>query len=285
MRRRQFTATDGTVLAYEVHGEAGADTPPLVCIPGGAMRDPVYLGDLGGLCAHRQLVVLHLRGTGASAVPRDPATYRCDRQVPDVEALRAHLGLERIELLAHSAGAGLALLYAAAHPERVAALTLVTPSLRALGLGATAEDQAESRLLRAHEPWFDEAVAALKRIDADEDNASIEDWLLYARFSYGRWDEEIERYERASEEQYNEAAAGQYNAPGAFDPDLVRAGLARLSAPVLLLAAEYDGNPLPRVAAVAAGSFPSARLAVQPGAGHFPWIDDPAAFVRLLTQG
>lgn len=284
MRRQQFTAPDGTVLAYEVHGEPGAGAP-LVVVPGGAMRDPVYLGDLGGLCAHRQLVVLHLRGTGASAVPQDPATYRCDRQVPDLEALREHLGLERVELLAHSAGASLALLYAAAHPERVAALTLVTPNLRALGLGATEEDRAESRLLRAHEPWFDEAVAALKRIDEDEDNASDEDWLLYARFSYGRWDEEIERYERDSEEQYHEAAAGQYNAPGAFDPDEVRAGLARLSAPVLLLAAEYDGNPLPRVAAVAAGSFPSARLAVQPGAGHFPWIDDPAAFVRLLTEG
>lgn len=284
MKRLRFAAPDGTVLAYEVHGEEGADAAPLVCIPGGAMRDPAYLGDLGGLCAHRRLVVLHLRGTGASGVPEDPATYRCDRQVPDVEALREHLGLERIELLGHSAGANLVLLYAAAHPESVAALTLVTPSLRALGLGATAQDQAEARLLRAHEPWFEDAVAALKRIDEDADNASIEDWLLYARFSHGRWDEEIERYERAGQEQCNEAAAGQYNAPGAFDPDLVRAGLARLSAPVLLLAAEYDGNPLPRVAAVAAGSFPSARLAVQPGAGHYPWIDDPRAFVRLLTQ-
>jgi pimeloyl-ACP methyl ester carboxylesterase len=109
--------------------------------------------------------------------------------------------------------------------------------------------------------------------------------MLYARFSYGRWDERIERYELESEEQFHEAAAGQYHAPGAFDPDRVVAGLARLAAPVLLLAAEYDANPLPRVAAVAAGRFPRSRLAVQPGAGHFPWIDDPAAFVRLVTAG
>lgn len=280
----QFTAPDGTALAYDVRGEGEPDAAPLVCIPGGAMRDPVYLGDLGGLGSRRRLVVLHLRGTGSSAVPEDPAGYRCDRLVPDVEALRVHLGLERIELLAHSAGATLALLYAAEHPDRVAGLTLVTPNLRALGLGATEQDRAESRLLRAHEPWFADAVAALERIDADGDDASEEDWLLYSRFSYGRWDEEIERYERASAGQYNEAAARQYNAPGAFEPDRVRAGLARLGAPVLLLAAEYDGVPLPRVAAVAAGCFPSARLAVQPGAGHFPWIDDPKAFVRLLTR-
>lgn len=53
----------------------------------------------------RQLVLLDLRGTGDSAVPDDPATYRCDRQAADVEALRAHLGLERVDLLAHSAAA------------------------------------------------------------------------------------------------------------------------------------------------------------------------------------
>jgi pimeloyl-ACP methyl ester carboxylesterase len=280
----QFTAPDGTVLAYDVQGESAPGAAPLVCIPGGAMRDAAYLGDLGGLAGHRTLIVLHLRGTGGSAEPADPATYRCDRQVPDLEALRAHLGLDRIELFAHSAGASLALLYAAAHPERVAALTLVTPNLSTLGLGSTEEHRAEARRLRAQEDWYAEAEAAAERIRQDEDGASDEDWLLYGRFAYGRWDEEIEQYERDSAEQYNWAAAGQYHAPGAFEPDLVKVGLARLTAPVLLLAAEYDAIPLPRVAAVAAGSFPAARLAVQPGAGHFPWIDDPKAFVRLLTE-
>jgi pimeloyl-ACP methyl ester carboxylesterase len=280
----QFTAPDGTALAYDLRGEPAPGAAPLVCIPGGAMRDPAYLGDLGGLAELRGLVVLHLRGTGASAAPADPASYRCDRQVPDVEALREHLGLERIELLAHSAGASLALLYAAAHPERVAALTLVTPNLSTLGLGCTDEHRAEARQLRAHEPWFADAAAAAERIREDADGASDEDWLLFARFAYGRWDEEIEQYERASEEQFNMTAAGQYHAPGAFDSDQVKAGLARLVAPVLLLAAEYDAIPLPRVAALAAGSFAAARLAVQPYAGHFPWIDDPKVFARLLTD-
>ena len=35
------------------------------------MQDSVYLGDLGGLPRHRQLVVLDLRGTGRSATPDD----------------------------------------------------------------------------------------------------------------------------------------------------------------------------------------------------------------------
>lgn len=83
-----FSAPDGTQLSYRVTG----DGDPVVCIPGGP-ADSRYLGDLGGLSAHRRLIVLDLRGTGRSAVPEDTSTYRCDRLVDDVEALREHLGL------------------------------------------------------------------------------------------------------------------------------------------------------------------------------------------------
>ena len=110
-----FLAPDGTRLAYR---ESGAG-PALVCVPGGPMLDSAYFGDLGGLDADRRLVLLDLRGTGDSEVPADPASYRCDRQVADLEALRVHLGLERVELLGHSAGANLVYRYAEAHPDRV----------------------------------------------------------------------------------------------------------------------------------------------------------------------
>src|SRR5580698_9286113 len=115
-----FYAADGTELAYHVHGEG----IPLVCLPGGPMRASAYLGDLGGLSAHRQLVLLDLRGTGDSAHPADTATYRCDRQVADVEALREALGLDQIDVLAHSAGSSLAALYLTQHPHRVGELVL-----------------------------------------------------------------------------------------------------------------------------------------------------------------
>lgn len=70
----QFTSYDGTKLAFR---RAGAGRP-LVCLPGGPGRTPGYLGDLGGLGAWRELILPDTRGTGESAVPADPATYRCD---------------------------------------------------------------------------------------------------------------------------------------------------------------------------------------------------------------
>jgi pimeloyl-ACP methyl ester carboxylesterase len=192
-----FPAPDGTELAYHLRGEG----EPLVVLPGGPMRASAYLGDLAGLSAHRRLVLLDLRGTGDSAVPSDPTTYRCDRLVDEVEALRAHLGLEHMEVLAHSAGGSLGMLYTARRPERVARLVLVAAVPWALGLPATAEDRLAAALLRKDEPWFEEAFPA------------FEAWLtgtrdfdqVVAPFFHGRWDE-AERHEAAAEAQFNDEA-------------------------------------------------------------------------------
>ncbi|MFC7640348.1 alpha/beta fold hydrolase [Streptosporangium lutulentum] len=75
----------------------------MICLPGGPMQDSAYLGELGGLSAHRQLIMVDPRGTGRSAIPEDVTSYRCDRLVDDLEALRVHLGLDRMDLLGHSA--------------------------------------------------------------------------------------------------------------------------------------------------------------------------------------
>ena len=145
-----LTADDGTRLAVHLTG-SGA---PLLCLPGGPMLDSGYFRDLGGLAAHRALARLDLRGTGASDAPADPASYRCDRQVADVEAVRRHLGLDRLDLLAHSAGANLAYAYAAAHPDRVARLVLVAPSVRGLDIEITDEARSAIARLREGEPWY-----------------------------------------------------------------------------------------------------------------------------------
>jgi pimeloyl-ACP methyl ester carboxylesterase len=273
-----FDGADGTRLAYHQAGEDG----PLVCLPGGPMQASVYLGDLGGLSAHRSLVLLDLRGTGESAVPADPASYRCDRLVDDVEALRVHLGLDRIDLLGHSAGATLALLYAARHPDRVGRLALITPSPRAVGLEITDLDRRQVAELRRGETWFPDALAALERIGSGD--ATAADWTAIAPFTYGRWDAVAQANLAREASQKNAEAAAAYYAAGALDPEATRTSLARLRAPVLLVAGEYDLVLPPTCAAEYAGLLGRATLAVQPGGGHFPWLDDPEWFVRTLAE-
>jgi proline iminopeptidase len=275
-----FSSYDGTRLAYRQIGEGR----PLVCLPGGPGRGAEYLGDLGGLGrqAKRELVILEPRGTGASAVPADPATYRCDRMAEDVEALRIHLGLDRIDLLAHSAGGDLALLYAARYPEHVGRLILVTPGLGAIGIKVTDDEFSAAMDRRSAEPWFADARAAVEASFAGDESAETR--RRYLPFFYGRWNEAARAHAARDREQRSPAVAAGYYAEGAFDPERTRAQLAGLAAPVLVLAAEFDLNPNPRVAAEAAALFPEGQLLIQPRSAHFPWIDAPTIFsVTLAT--
>nr|WTB29055.1 alpha/beta hydrolase [Streptomyces sp. NBC_00830] len=271
-----FHTYDGTELTYHLEGEG----EPLICVPGGPMQAAVYLGDLGGLSAHRQLVLLDLRGTGDSAVPDDPATYRCDRLVDDVEALRVHLGLERIDLLGHSASGNLAELYAARYSQRLRSLTLVTPGARAVGVETTDQDRTDAFALRSGEPWYEAGVSALKEIQAGRRGS--EQWAAVEPFSYGRWDAAAQAHAAGKATQRNAQAMAVYYQDGAFDTAATVAALHNLPVPVLVLAGEYDAGPTPDRAAELAALFPQAEFAVQRGAAHFPWLDDPGAFVRTV---
>jgi proline iminopeptidase len=272
-----FSADDGTDLAYHVFGEG----IPVVCLPGGPMQDPAYLGELGGLSARRQLIMVDLRGTGQSAIPQDGASYRCDRLVDDVEALREHLGLDRLDLLAHCAGANLAALYVARHPERTGRLALITPSTAAVGIAATGESRLETARLRKDEPWFAAAFAALEAIVAG--HATDGRWKAIDPFFYGRWDAVAQAHQAAQDGQRNNEAAAAFGAEGAFDPQATRAALAAFDGPVLLLAGEVDLNTIPGVVAEYAGLFPNAEFVIQPKAGHYPWLDDADRFVATTA--
>ena len=272
-----FSAHDGTDLAYHVFGEG----IPVICLPGGPMQDSAYLGELGGLSARRRLIMVDPRGTGQSAIPEDAGSYRCDRLVDDVEALREHLGLDRLDLLAHCAGANLAALYVARHPQRVGRLALITPSTMAVGIAATGESRLETARLRKDELWFEAAFAALEAIVAGD--ATAERWKAIEPFLYGRWDAAAQAHQAAQDGHRNQEAAAAFGAEGAFDPDATRTALAWFGAPVLLLAGEVDLNTVPSVVAEFAELFPNAEAVVQPGAGHFPWLDDADRFVATTA--
>ncbi|OAR26850.1 hydrolase [Streptomyces sp. ERV7] len=273
----KFTAYDGTELAYHLVGTG----KPLICLPGGAMRASAYLGDLGGLSAHRQLVLLDLRGTGDSPVPEDVSSYRCDRMADDVEALREHLGLDTVDLLAHSASGNLATLYAAAHPRRIGSLVLVTPGIQAVGLKVTQDDWRSAVALREGESWYAEGRAAFEEIRGGRDPREV--WAAVQPFMYGRWDEAAQEHAAGEDAQINRAAAAVHYQDGVFDPAATTAALAAVDAPVLVVAGAHDATPTPERAAELTALFPRGELTVLPGAGHFPWLDAPGDFVRTLA--
>ncbi|GIG90229.1 hydrolase [Plantactinospora endophytica] len=257
----------------------------MVCLPGGPARAASYLGDLGGLSRERTLLKLDHRGSGESATPEDQASYRCERLVDDVEAFRVHLGLDRMDLLAHSAGGNLAELYAARYPHRLSRLVLVTPGLRAVGVQTAGF--AEAIAARSTEWWYPEAKAAMDAWQEAASRGAGPDEVNPLRvgaapFAYGRWDERARLHAEADQWERPETASAGFYDGFAPDTSAVRAALAGLDAPVLVLAGGLDPAPTPQAARALAALFRNAETVVQDGASHFPWLDDPARFVKTV---
>jgi len=273
-----FTSYDGTTLAFRALG----DGPPLLCLPGGPGRAAEYLGDLGGLSAHRTLILPDTRGTGASAMPADLATCRVDHLAADVEALRRHLGLDRVDLLGHSAGGSVAMLYAAAHPDRLDSLTLVAPSFAGVGLPSdTGVDEVIAA--RAAEPWHAEAVTAHQHMKAANTFAEAAPYrFAFEPLMYGRWDDAARAHAAADPAQRSLPVSEHYYKDYTPDTEELRRRLGALPCPMLLLVGEVDLWPTAKSAADAASLFPEVTLAIQPGSGHYPWLDDPQEFTATV---
>ncbi|MEY9876985.1 pimeloyl-ACP methyl ester carboxylesterase [Streptacidiphilus sp. MAP12-33] len=273
----RYTADDGAELGYLRRGSG----EPLVCLPGGPGADVRYLGGLGGLDEHRSLVLVDQRATGRSPVPEDRSRCRYTAQAHDLEALRRHLGLERLDLLAHSAACLTAQEYTAAHPGRVRRLILVTP----VGVLAREADEAEVAEIRSRhvdEPWYPAAVAAQEELAAggvDPERVG-ELTLRTVPFVWGRWREEyLALYRepmRGAPDWYRDVFYSGAPAPDERDARLAR--LAACGARPLVLAGGGDGIIGTAPARQAAELHPGSRLVVLPDAGHRLWHEEPKAF-------
>jgi hypothetical protein len=108
----------------------------------------------------------------------------------------------------------------------------------AVGLEITDPDRRQVAERRRGEAWFPDAYAALQRIWSGD--ATAADWTAIAPFTYGRWDAVAQAHLAQEASQTNADAAAAYYSAGALDPEATSASLARLRAPVLLVAGEYD---------------------------------------------
>lgn len=246
---------------------------PIIVLAGGAGRHPSYLGDLAGLGQSRRLVIPHQRGVGRSPLPANPAEGSSWSQADDIEALRRHLGLDRLTLLGHSAGARLATAYAAQHPGRLESMVLVTPP--AAPLVDVSSDAGDLVARRRGETAFDDAVRLLGAGPSVSDDDELTAWQRScAPATYARWG--TREREHAHVGRYSLAAARAYFSV-APPPDLAQR-LAQFTGRVLVIAGAEDC--LTGVAPLLALGrlFPEGRTVVLDGCGHYPWVEQPNAF-------
>ncbi|HEY7525316.1 MAG TPA: alpha/beta hydrolase [Candidatus Limnocylindria bacterium] len=274
----RVTGHDGVRLHYRVSGSG----PPLIAHPGGPGTSAAYLGDLAGLDEVATIIWLDPRGTGGSTAPDDPAAYKLAHYAADVEALCDGLGLDRVALLGFSHGGMVAMRLAIDHPARLTRLILLdtAPALdEAAGVRiAAAMDR------RQGEPWYAEAR---RLIDADEtaadDIQATAEMLAIMPMYFHRWDAVGQAFIGSLAGSIFHSRTGPSWAEEQPAMDL-RPELDRIRTPTLVVVGDDDFICDVTAAHEMADGIPGADLAVIAEAGHFPWVEQPGAFRRVVDE-
>ena len=269
---------DGVQLHYRRTGSG----PPVILLSGGPGMDVDYMIGVGEfLPASYQRVLYEQRGTGRSSVAAMTAeTMTLEHVVADLDALRSHLKQERLLLLGHSWGGMLAMAYASAHPERVDRLILIGSGGPTPEFYSWLPDNIRMRL-RAEdieaERYWDEATK--RGVDADK--AAIESIRATTPGFF---------FDRAKGLAFASMADIGFHAQvnTLLFSDLsksydLRQGLRLLERPVLIVQGQQD--PMgDRTAESIHALIKSSVLKYINRCGHFPWIEQPDEFRRILTE-
>ncbi|MPZ98826.1 MAG: alpha/beta fold hydrolase [Dehalococcoidia bacterium] len=226
-----------------------------------------------------RVVAPDLRGISLSEKPGGIDAYAPDRHVEDIVALLHHLGEERVRLVGHDYGGGIAWLTAMQHPELVDRLVVLNAPhpLRFMhGL------RSWRQRLRS---WY---VLAFRLPRLPERILGARDFFLLRRVLSGRdayTPTDIERYVEAWE--MPGALTGMLNSYRALsrqEADRIPSRIRPIKAPVLVLWGERDRYLGRELAEPPSEWVPLTHLVRFPRASHFVQADAPDAVNRLLVE-
>jgi proline iminopeptidase len=259
---------------------------PLVIVHGGPGLDMNYLVEnLAPFGRTHRLIFYDQRGSGRSTLTTN---VTADQHVQDLEMLRRRLRLPQLTLLGHSWGAGLAALYAMAHPDRVDRIILadaIPPRRSGLtGYGA----ELRSRLTEQERTRVDDADAARRSAKTPEEHVAAcrSFWGVFARAYFS--DPDAAARDRgdlcasSGEALANGLAVNESVMSRLGDYDW-RAAARGFRMPVLVIHGEQDPIRLEN-AREWAETIPRARLVILPRAGHMSYVEQPAQFFAAVEE-
>jgi pimeloyl-ACP methyl ester carboxylesterase len=247
-----------------ISGEQSGEGHPIVLLHGlTATRRYVVMGSRALERSGHRVIAYDARGHGRSTPAPEPTAYTYELLAGDLESVLDAAGVQRAMLAGASMGAHTAVRFALTHPERVAALALITP---AFDPSSPPENAELSRWDALAEGLREGGVEGFVRA---YDLAAVPE----------RWRETVAKVlrQRLSAHEHPEAVADALQAVPRSRPFESIDQLAGIEAPVLVVASRDEadpGHPL-AVGELYAHRIPGATLAVEdPG----PPVRSPLAW-------
>lgn len=259
--------------------ELGARARPVrLVVHGGPGLDHTYLRPyLDPLGSDGRAVYVDLRGHGRSSSPPSAEGYTIDAAADDLAALVRARRDGPVDVVAHDFGAAVTVALAARHPEVVRRVVLVAPLRDA---GQVARMGPRSREVLGDAGW--RAVLALSTPQGTlRDPRSLPE--LLARLGPMWWHRTPpEATLRALTRRviYRADADANYILEAQRWDARLRA--AEVRAPALVLSGDDDRSYPPEESRALADALPHGRFALVPGAGHLPFVENTAEFLRLV---
>jgi len=224
------------------------------------------------------------RGAGRSTLVDDSTRVTVGAHVADLEALRSQLHLDRMTLIGHSWGGGLAVRYALAHPTRVQRLVLIDPLPPRRGtfisdfsrnLSAWMDSTTRARLAAANALWTSgsDAVEGCRAYWSIFQNGYFANPRDHKPMK-GEWCAGSAAAVRA----FTRVSRWTFASIGRWD---WAAEAKALLTPTLIVHGAQDPLPL-------AGSrewltaLPQSRLLVVKDAGHYPFVERPDLVISAI---
>jgi len=246
---------------------SGAGPPIVLCHGGPGMWD--YLEPLARMLDDRMTVIRYdQRGCGRSG---GSGPFSVAQSVADLEALRVRLGYDSWRVGGHSWGAVLALEYAIAHPDR--SISILYVSGIGIGKAWNAAYHAEADRRRTSEQ---NARLAVLEVIASRDTADEREYRCLVWLP----DHATELADATFHINY-EANRTISNEMKTWDEGDKAAQAAELTMPALIVHGLDDARPHWAIDSLAS-ALPNVSVVKIPGAGHFPWIDQPEATSAAL---
>jgi pimeloyl-ACP methyl ester carboxylesterase len=186
--RGGYLPINGLNLYYEVYGEPGTSTPPLLLIPGAFMATDSMTQWANAFAHERAVIVFDQQGHGRTPDTSRPMSY--EQFADDAAALLRALKVERADVMGYSQGGGVAWQLAIRHPSLVGKLVSMSAPFRkdgwypsvfeaigGLGAAAFAGTPVETAF-KEHTPdatAFDAYLEKMKKLNIDDQDISDEE--------------------------------------------------------------------------------------------------------------